>query len=68
MSGPDGFDDEAFEIAFNTFDEDGSGTVEKDEMVAFIKQFMDPVLYGAADNKDEEEKIKLLQLELDLEQ
>jgi Ca2+-binding EF-hand superfamily protein len=34
------FNDHAFAEVFNTFDEDGSGTIEKDEMVAFLKHMI----------------------------
>ena len=36
----DEFSDEAFDEVFSTFDKDGSGTVEKPEMVVFIKQLL----------------------------
>ena len=32
--------DEAFDEVFATFDKDNSGTVEKNEMVVFIKQLL----------------------------
>ena len=40
LSGGDEFSDEAFDEVFATFDKDGSGTVEKAEMVIFIKQLL----------------------------
>mgnify|MGYP001001311629 CR=1 FL=1 len=40
LSGGDEFSDEAFDEVFATFDKDGSGTVEKAEMVVFIKQLL----------------------------
>jgi Ca2+-binding EF-hand superfamily protein len=36
----DEFSQEAFDEVFATFDKDGSGTVEKPEMVVFIKQLL----------------------------
>jgi len=36
----DEFSDEAFDEVFATFDKDNSGTVEKNEMVVFIKQLL----------------------------
>ena len=36
----DEFSSEAFDEVFATFDKDGSGTVEKNEMVVFIKQLL----------------------------
>jgi len=54
-SDPADFDDEAFEVAFTTFDEDGSGTVEKEEMLAFIKSFLQ-----GPDEIDEEEDYAIL--------
>ena len=36
----DEFSDEAFDEVFATFDKDGSGTIEKQEMVVFIKQLL----------------------------
>ena len=33
-----GMSDEVFEMVFKQFDTDSSGTIEKDEMVEFIKQ------------------------------
>ena len=33
-----GLDDQTFEITFKEFDEDGSGTIEKDEMALFIRK------------------------------
>ena len=36
----DEFSDEAFDEVFATFDKDGSGTVEKSEMVVFVKQLL----------------------------
>ncbi len=32
-----GMSDEEFEQCFKEFDEDGSGTIEKHEMIAFIR-------------------------------
>ena len=34
----DDFSNEEFEQCFKEFDEDGSGTIEKDEMAKFIKK------------------------------
>ena len=36
----DEFSDEAFDEVFKTFDKDNSGTIEKPEMVIFIKQLL----------------------------
>ena len=36
----DEFSQEAFDEVFGTFDKDNSGTIEKDEMVVFIKQLL----------------------------
>ena len=36
----DEFSQEAFDEVFGTFDKDGSGTIEKEEMVVFIKQLL----------------------------
>ena len=36
----DEFSQEAFDEVFSTFDKDNSGTVEKSEMVVFIKQLL----------------------------
>ncbi len=36
----DEFSQEAFDEVFQTFDKDNSGTIEKDEMVIFIKQLL----------------------------
>mgnify|MGYP002176595359 CR=1 FL=1 len=36
----DEFSQEAFDEVFSTFDKDGSGTVDKKEMVTFIKQLL----------------------------
>ena len=38
MSDGAGFNDEDFDQCFREFDKDGSGTIEKGEMVQFIKQ------------------------------
>ena len=38
MSDGDGFNDGDFEECFSEFDKDGSGTIEKEEMVEFIKK------------------------------
>ena len=38
LGGGEEFSDEAFDEVFTTFDKDNSGTVEKNEMVVFIKQ------------------------------
>ena len=35
---PNGYTDKEFEICFNEFDTDNSGTIEKIEMVNFIKR------------------------------
>jgi len=40
LSGGDEFSDEAFDEVFSTFDKDNSGTVEKAEMIVFIKQLL----------------------------
>jgi Ca2+-binding EF-hand superfamily protein len=39
-SGMGTISDEDFDDVFNMFDKDKSGTVEKDEMVDFIKHFL----------------------------
>ena len=36
----DEFSQEAFDEVFSTFDKDNSGTIEKAEMVVFIKQLL----------------------------
>jgi Ca2+-binding EF-hand superfamily protein len=36
----DKFSENDFDKVFSTFDKDGSGTVEKSEMVAFVKQLL----------------------------
>ena len=36
----EGISEEEFDELFNTFDEDGSGTVEKAEMLSFIKSIL----------------------------
>ena len=40
LSGGDEFCDEDFNEVFSTFEKDGSGTVEKAEIVIFIKQLL----------------------------
>jgi hypothetical protein len=44
------FDDDGFDEIFDSFDPDGSGQVDKDEMVEFIKNLM----FQANNNGDEE--------------
>lgn len=36
----DSFNDSAFEQVFNLFDVDGSGTIERPEMLSFVKQLL----------------------------
>ena len=54
MNADDSFDDAAFEHVFNHFDKDGNGTIDKDEMLMFLKQnyFSCPV-FNALDGKSD---------------
>ena len=60
----DQFNEEEFEIVYGSFDEDGSGKVERKEMVGFIQQILNGGLegdegmgsnpdYGAEGNEEE---------------
>jgi Ca2+-binding EF-hand superfamily protein len=40
IGGSDDFSNDAFEQIFNNFDQDGSGTIEKDEMVGFLRSIL----------------------------